>query len=41
LAGGGVKWQSSPEVPKPVMTQDVARKVFRDVVSGVGYRMHI
>ena len=38
LNGGEVKWQVSPEEPKPVMSQDVARKVFRDVISGVGYR---
>jgi len=41
LDGGEVKWQVSQEEPKPVMTQDVARKVFRDVISGVGYRKYI
>jgi len=40
LDGGEVKWQVSPEEPKPVMTQDVARRVFRDVISGVGYLHH-
>jgi len=40
LDGGEVKWQVSQEEPKPVMTQDVARKVFRDVISGVGYLHH-
>ncbi|ORX73486.1 Pkinase-domain-containing protein [Anaeromyces robustus] len=40
LDGGEVKWQVSPEEPKPVMTQDIARKVFRDVISGVGYLHH-
>jgi len=40
LDGGEVKWQVSPEEPKPVMSQDIARKVFRDVISGVGYLHH-
>jgi len=40
LDGGEVKWQISPEEPKPVMSQNVARKVFRDVISGVGYLHH-
>ncbi|RKO86500.1 kinase-like domain-containing protein, partial [Blyttiomyces helicus] len=37
LAGGDIRWHDNSDPPKPVLTFDEARKVFRDVVCGVQY----
>ncbi|KAJ3414231.1 hypothetical protein HDV05_006848 [Chytridiales sp. JEL 0842] len=41
LAGGDVKWRDTTGIlPKPVLSQDEARKVFRDTVCGLQYLHH-
>jgi serine/threonine protein kinase len=38
LAGGDIKWRNTTtNPPKPVLTQDEARRVFRDTVCGLQY----
>ncbi|KAJ3284034.1 hypothetical protein HK104_010125 [Borealophlyctis nickersoniae] len=40
LAGGDIRWHDYSDPPKPTITEDEARRIFRDVVCGVQYLHH-
>ncbi|KAI9342765.1 kinase-like domain-containing protein [Zopfochytrium polystomum] len=40
MAGGEVRWRDRPDNPKPALSVDEARLIFRDVICGLEYLHH-